>query len=67
MADGSRYIDINNRPPHFLGPRANRPQILVDDRGVYLIDPAGNFIGLDGNRGRGGKLIRASRAGTRSL
>ena len=64
MPDSTRFIDINNRPPFYVAPRPNRPQLLVDDRGIYLADPDGNTIGLDGNRDRG-KTMTASRAGTR--
>ena len=57
-------------PPFYLAPKPLRPELLVDDRAVFLADPDGNLIGIDGDWGRGGVLARllyAGRSGTRDL
>lgn len=57
-------------PPTTLAPRPLRPELLVDQHGVFLADAEGNLVGFDTNWGRGGplaKLLYAGRAGTRDL
>ena len=54
----SRFTGNIGSPPVFFGPEAARPYLIVDQRGVFLTDPDGNFIGFDGNWGRGGPLAR---------
>jgi hypothetical protein len=70
MTDSATFADIHNRSPHFIAPRGTRPETIVDNHNVFLIDPDGNFIGVDSNWGRGGPLARvlyAGRSGTRDL
>lgn len=57
-------------PPTFVGPDGLRPTLLQDQHGVFLVDADGNYIGVDGNWGRGGPLARllyAQRSQTRDL
>lgn len=61
------------RPPDapvYLAPRPARPELLVDQEGVFLADPENNLIGFDTDWGRGGvlaKLLYAGRAATRDF
>lgn len=57
-------------PPIYVGPKPLRPELLVDQQGVFIADPDGNYIGFDTNWGRGGPLARllyAGRSETRDL
>lgn len=57
-------------PPVSLGPDSWRPTGIVDAWGVFLADPAGDLIGMDGDLGRGGPLANlqsAIRSDTRNL
>jgi hypothetical protein len=57
-------------PPVYVGPKPTRPELLVDNHNVFLIDPQGNYLGFDGNWGWGGPLApvaNAKRAATRGL
>lgn len=70
MSDTVTYADIHNRPPHYVGPRPTRNEMLVDQHNVFLIDPDGYFVGFDTNDGRGGPLARViyvGRSSTRDL
>jgi hypothetical protein len=57
-------------PPVYVGPKPSRPELIIDQHGVYLCDADGNFVGFDDNWGRGGPLARvvyAGRAQSRDL
>lgn len=61
---------LNADPPEYIAPKPLRPELLVDNQGVFLADPTGYFVGVDTNWGRGGPLARllyAQRSGTRDL
>ena len=57
--------DLN--PPDYIGPKAERPETIVDNHNVFLVDNEGNFIG------RGSWIVETSptvisqRAGTRRI
>jgi hypothetical protein len=60
----------NLPPPVYVGPLPQRPDLIVDQHNVFLVDNDGNFIGVDTNWGRGGPLARllyAGRSGTLDL
>lgn len=68
---GWPFIPAQAGPPTTLWPTRSRPEMLVDNQGVFLADPDGNLIGFDTSWGGGsGPLaatVYASRAQTRSL
>lgn len=45
-------------PPTFIGPKGHRPEVLVDQYRVLLVDNEGNEIGQPGNYGAGGRIGR---------
>lgn len=70
MPDSSDTRFFDGLPPVYVGPKPTRPELIVDRLGIFLADPDGNYIGDDGNWGRGGPLARllyAGRSGTRDL
>jgi hypothetical protein len=70
MPDSLDRID-SGIPPVFLGPKGDRPEVICDNRCVFLVDENNNFIGQGETAwGRGGPLARvqyAQRAGLRDL
>jgi len=53
-----------------LWPSRSRPELVVDQQGVFLVDPTNQFIGFDTNWGRDGPLSRilyAQRSSTRDF
>lgn len=67
---GWPFIPPSPGPPTTLWPTRSRPELLLDNQGVFLADPAGNLLGFDTNWGRGGPLSRivyAQRNSTRDL
>lgn len=52
-------LDSLQKPPSYLAPKADRPELLVDEYRLLLMDPATNtLVGRDGGRGMSGRLGR---------
>lgn len=57
-------------PATYVGPKASRPELVVDQHCVFITDPDGNYLGFNDNWGRGGPLARvlyAQRSSTRDF
>jgi hypothetical protein len=60
----------DTNPPTLIWPSRARPEVIVDEQGIFLVDPAYAMIGFDTNWGRDGPLSRimyAGRSTTRDL
>ena len=56
-------LDSLIKPPQYIGPKPNRPDLLVDDHRVLLMDPTDNsYVGFDGPRGGSGVVGRLAYA-----
>lgn len=56
-------LDSLPPPPVFLAPKADRPELLVDQHRVLIMDPTDqSLVGMDGARGAAGALGRLSYA-----
>jgi len=59
------------KPPSYVAPSPNRPELLVDAHRVMLADPDGFLIGLNGDEfwqgGPPGNLVYASRETSRAF
>jgi len=52
-------LDSLSAPPDYLAPKANRPELIVDEYRVMIMDPTdGTLLGHDGPRGAAGHLGR---------
>ena len=51
-------LDPLQKPPYYLAPKAFRPEVLVDEKRILLIDPDGFYLGFAGPWGAGGELGR---------
>lgn len=59
-------LDSSVQPPQYLAPKAQRPEVLVDERRDMLMDPVDNsIVGMPGPMGAQGNLGRLQYA-TRS-
>lgn len=67
MPDSLFTRNFGALPPVYVGPTGQRPELIVDQHNVFLVDNDGNYLGFDENWGRGGPLARglyAGRSGT---
>lgn len=56
-------LDSLQAPPYYLAPKAKRPEVLVDQDRVMLMDPTDlTLIGTDGPVGSAGRLGRLAYA-----
>ena len=52
-------LDSLQSPPVYLGPKADRPEVVVDQQRVLLMDPTdGSVVGVPGGQGAAGRLGR---------
>lgn len=56
-------LDSLTRPPQYLAPKAQRPEVLVDQYRDMLMDPTDNsIVGMPGPMGAQGNLGRLTYA-----